>query len=456
MSVRSSRRRHAPRRPVFASLQSSAATSMIDSQPMAPKRLLVVISEPPPTSSGLGTAWAKLAMGAVNSRFAMDFMGPDPVRCSNHGDSGLPSPARLHGFRNPPLSRIASLGRNSARSPGRWAWTALRAPFALAERWMHRGLYNDWIRRETARRLPLLLASEPYDAVAVMATSLDLADTVRHACGEAQVPFVLAIGDPLGWRDEAGGFEPESPSLQQSLLRAAAAFVTTESAYHRYYARAFEIAPERMVFLQDSFIPVGAIPELEPSERVPPRALFHWGQVDPWRPMDTLVSGLAAWNLRHASDDGGPLGLAIMGAVIEPRMRELATAALGSRFTQIAPQPYLAARAVARTASLFVVIVGHRHRDNVPSKLIDSLAYGKPLLLLSHPESAAADLVHEHEVGVVADIRDAEAVLDGIECLVSGQDDFRASFSRESLARAWSFSAIGERFRNQLSNALGW
>lgn len=420
----------------------------------APVHVLVVLSEPPPTSSGLGTSWAKLAMGAATPEFALDFMGPDPGLCSNGGPSGLPVEGRLYGIGAPPLARRASLRRNRQKGLARFLWSSVRAPFALWERATGRQMYSEWLDREIQERLRNVLAEMRYTAVAVMATSIGLAEVVQRCCQEARVPLVLVIGDPLGRRDDSGGFEPATPDRQESLIRDAAVFVTTESAFQRYYSRCFALDPQRVAFIQDSFVPMGRIQEAAPAEIIPETSFLHWGQIDPWRPVDTFVQGLAAWNAGRPSGSSGALGLAVMGPVIEERMRRLASLHLGPLFTQHPPGPYLQARAVARTARRFVVLVSHRHRDNVPSKLIDSLAYGRPILLLAHPDSAAAELVRQFGVGVVADIRDAGSVTDAIDRLERERVSIERSFENPELESAWGYEGIGARFREGLLGAL--
>jgi hypothetical protein len=421
----------------------------------AARRLLVVTTDPPPTSSGLGIFWAKLCMGAVGDGLAIDFLGPEPALCSPHGPSGLPERSILHGLGAPPLARKTSVERNRTQGLARAAWSAARAPFALTERFLSARPYEDWAHAQVQRRLSALLAAERYDAVAVLPPPLRIADTVLDVARSAGVPYVHVVGDPIGERGD-GSFRAQGLELQAKLMDQAAAVWISRPTYERYYRAAFAPDEGKVVFLGDLFVPLGEVEERAAEVAVAENVLLHWGQVNSWRSVDALADALRGYDEAVERSGGEPLTLMVMGRITDTAMRKRTMAKLGERFAERPLLPYLDARAVARTARRMVVIVSPDHRDNVPSKLIDSLALKKPILLLAHPDSAAGDVMRRLGVGIVADVRSAEAILAGLFALEARRDDFTASYDGNTALDDWRCQTVGRRFRHDLRRVMGW
>ena len=421
------------------------------------RRILVVTTDPPPTSSGLGTFWAKLCIGAVGGGLAIDFLGPEPSLCSPHGPSGLPIRSGLRCLGKPPLSRATSVGRSRSSGLRRLAWSMARAPYALLERSTRRDFYLEWLCTRVRRTLSRILQEEEYDAVAVLPPPLELADAVQHAAMECGVPFIHAVGDPLGERRGDGTFEPRQAELQANLIQNAVALLISKPTFDRYYATAFEPNPAKIVFLGDIFIPLGDVDERKAAIPVSEDALLHWGQLSSWRPADELVDAICAYNQSATVVGGGrPLSLTVMGKIVDAGMRARSMAKLGPLFEERPLMPYLDARAVAATARRFVVIVSPRHRDNIPSKLIDALAFGRPILMLAHPDSAAAETVRQLGVGVVADVRSVEDILKGLSELDSRRQEIEAAYQGNVALEAWSCHRVGTQFRDELRQVMGW
>lgn len=185
------------------------------------KKILVISVEPPPTSSGLGTLWAKLSLGMQDTPLEMDFMGPDPGVSSPYGLSGLNIPGKLYPFTDPPLSRKISVRRNQTHGVPRIYWSILRIPFYLNERFLGNS-YLDWITKKIEGELPKLLSNNNFDALAVHVPPLNIAKTVRDCAVTAGIPFVYVVGDPQGYRDTDGAFYPQDKSLAPMFHKIAA------------------------------------------------------------------------------------------------------------------------------------------------------------------------------------------------------------------------------------------
>lgn len=422
---------------------------------MRVRRLLIVTTEPPPTSSGLGTFWAKLCVGAVGSEFAVDFLGPDPDRSSPFGPSGLPVRYECVGLGNPPFSRRASVGRNRTSGLRRTCWSGLRAPFALAERILHRNFYLEWIVERTERLLPRILTEGRYDSVAVLPPPLELAVVVRDAACTAGVPFIHVVGDPIGHRRADGSFLPAQVDVQRDLIATASAVFIAEPTHRLYYSSWFDLPQSRVVFLSDLFLPRGSVEDRTSPLSVAEDAILHFGQVSRWRSIDGLVDAICELN---SSGDavGQSRSLVVIGPIEDAASRARAAEKLGHRFKNPPLLSYLDARAAALSARQHVVIVSPEHRDNVPSKLIDSLAFGRPILVLCHPESAAAEIVRDLGVGVVSDVRSTAEILRGLRELRNRFDALEENYQGNARIREWNCFVVGARFKNRLFEVMNW
>lgn len=422
---------------------------------MKVRRLLIVTTEPPPTSSGLGTFWGKLCVGAVGGEFAVDFLGPDPELCSPFGASGLPVCYGCVGLGSPPISRRASVGRNRTTGLRRMCWSGLRAPFALAERMLQRNFYLEWIVERTERLLPRILNEGRYDSVAVLPPPLELAVVVRDAARTAGLPFIHIVGDPIGHRRVDGSFLPAQVDIQRDLMATASAVFIAEPTHRRYYSNWFDLPESRVVFLSDLFLPRGSVEERTSPFSVADDAILHFGQVSRWRSIDGLVDAICELN---SSEDavGRSRSLVVIGPIEDAASRARAAGKLGYRFENPPLLSYLDARAAALSARQHVVIVSPEHRDNVPSKLIDSLAFGRPILVLCHPDSAAGEIVRNLGVGVVSDVRSTSDILRGLRELGNRFDEIEESYQRNARIREWNCFVVGARFKNRLFEVMNW
>lgn len=89
-------------------------------------------------------------------------------------------------------------------------------------------------------------------------------------------------------------------------------------------------------------------------------------------------------------------------------------------------------------ALLYVGGTDPRNELNVPSKIYDYVGAGAPILAVVDPDFRVADVVRDHELGVVADPRDPSAIRDAIERLHRGDVDLspdRDRFTRDRHVR---------------------
>lgn len=415
----------------------------------APLRLLVVVAEPPPCSSGLGLAWAKLATGLHRHGVQLEFMGPPPdtaygrvTRSRDHGP-------RLHPFEQVPLSRRVSVLRNQ-RSGLAWLWWSfVRGSCVLRERFFKvKDPYLDWMCAEATRLLPRVVGEGSFDAVLVHMPPLELGLAVARACKTGHVPLMVVIGDPLGGRLPAGVFVPASSEEQFAMIHQSVGVLSAEATREICYRSVMEIDSEKWIPLSDCMANL-------PQQRGAPVALrniMHWGTVAPWRPIHALVDALLA----EAPPVGeSPLGLQVVGAIVDADMRRYVRERMQARVVEHPLMPIEEALTLAAGADAFVVVVSPRHLDNTPSRLIELLQFSRPILLLAPAGSASAQLVEELGIGPIADPTDSMKVLQAIGDLRRRYHEYVAAYAQTERFRRVSCDEVtrvmAEGFRRVLS-----
>jgi len=409
--------------------------------------ILIVTAEPPPTSSGLGTLWGKLAKYSKEVTF--DFFGPDPANASPFGESGLTYLGMLHDLGAPPRVRRLAVKRNRSIGLKKMFWSALYVPFVWAERRRGGNALAEWFERKIETQLLGILDGGPYDAVLVHVPPFRLAEPVCRIAAETGTPFIYAVGDPIGSRCDTGKFQPQQPEAQQQLINSATLFVTTHQTYERCYRHAFEIDRDRCVFFSDCFVPE-ASPER--STVTSERTIMHWGRIDPWRPVDAFAEALVSFNRRQT--DSSPLRFHVVGKIEETGQRKKVTTALGDDLFYSGLRGYQEARELAKTADYFLVSVSSRHKDNIPSKLIDLLSFKKPMLVLASLDSECAREVKRLGIGEVRAPDDSAGIEQALVELTAHPERYGSRYEAEELHQTWSCVSVANHFSSELHNKL--
>ncbi|MDB9304557.1 glycosyltransferase [Nodularia spumigena CS-591/12] len=300
--------------------------------------------------------------------------------------------------------------------------------------------------------MPNIIKTEEYDAVACHVPPFSICKSVLEVSEKAgNIPFIFIVGDPIGFRDENGGFTPEHKQLQQEIINKSSAFVTTRETYSRYYSKAFDIPLEKVVFFSDCYVEIDKSKPKNSS--INTNSIMHWGSIAPWRPIDKFVKALDKFNQTNSHEKS--LDFTIVGKVHDKQSRkELSNAYSQISYLDLIPYPQ--ARLVAQTADFYMVSVSARHMDNIPSKLIDLMSFKRPILLLAHPESEAAKEVSRLGIGFVADPDDDSMILNAIINLILHKEYVLSRYEEIEISRCWSCLNVTYKFQRRLCNVLGW
>jgi len=187
------------------------------------------------------------------------------------------------------------------------------------------------------------------------------------------------------------------------------------------------------------------------------KVMLHYGNIDPWRSIDYFLDALATFNKAASVDGIKRIKFAVMGKIINNEQYRKARRVLNSAFLQIPICSYAESSLIAANSDFLMVAVSPRHLDNIPSKLIDGLAYRVPIMLLAKRESAASELVSELGVGVIVDPDDLNSVTAGLLVIIDKEEVLREKFNEaETLLAEWSCKKVAESFQVSLFSVMKW
>jgi hypothetical protein len=414
-------------------------------------KILVVTIEPPQTSSGLGTLWAKLASQIETNKLQIDFLGPNPELCSPYGKSGIQIKGKLHYVSPPPLSWFLSVKRNKNKGIQKFFWSILYFPFVIQKYIFksYQNSYLDWFSSQVKSVLPEIIKAENYDAVACHVPPFNILQNVVDITEKLHIPFIYIVGDPIGFRDENGGFIPDHKQLQQEIINKAFVLVTTKETYQRYYSKAFDISIEKLVFFSDCYLEIDNNEQVE--SLIQPNSIMHWGSIAPWRPVDKFVKALDRFN--ECKENKQPLKFIIVGKVHDKQQRKILNGA-HTKISYSDLMPYAEARLTAQNADFYMISVSARHMDNIPSKLVDLMSFKRPILLLAHPQSEASKEILSLGIGLSAHPQDENGIYEAIQKLVLHREKFISAYENTSISTSWRCSSVASSFSDSLISVL--
>lgn len=114
-------------------------------------------------------------------------------------------------------------------------------------------------------------------------------------------------------------------------------------------------------------------------------------------------------------------------------------------------RPHQEVLSAMKGADVLVLLVGRGHEASIPSKLYEYLAAGRPVLMAGPPDSAAAALVRETNVGPVVALDDTETLAINIGEMLAG----RASVPNVDVIAAYQSRSVTRSLADTLNNLVG-
>lgn len=241
-------------------------------------------------------------------------------------------------------------------------------------------------------------------------------------------------------------------TLERAVMdHAAFVVLNTERAARGYLDRGFD--PNKVVAVPNGVDEDRGVVEPRPPASGPPFTLLHvgaiYGRRFPIRLVEAvgrLVERDPSWRarIRIRQVGPGPEGERLRALVRERRLDDV--------FAVEGPVPHEQAQALLERADWLLLLgpSGDASEVQVPSKLFEYLLTGKPILALSQPDGAIADvLAATHPPCVRADPNDPEDIARALERLAAGRLDLPGPAD----VTEFSPSRLADRFEQLLLRA---
>ena len=249
---------------------------------------------------------------------------------------------------------------------------------------------------------------------------------VRRMTG---IPWLADFRDP--WARQPWGAKEANPwgqrlipTLERACIRGASAVVLNTERMAEDFRRAYrDEDPAKFVAVTNGFDPemreeLGALRRTSPPRRPgDPVRLCHAGSIYHRRDLRSLLEAI-----RKLVDAGLPIIFEQLGTIQESESVRSAIATSRLEDHVLLSPPVSHREALNRQAAADVLVLIQPDNElQVPGKLYEMMLFGSPILALVD-DGAAADIVREHRLGVVAGSSDADRIAAAIVQVIQQRD----------------------------------
>lgn len=247
-----------------------------------------------------------------------------------------------------------------------------------------------------------------------------IAMTCKRLCG---TPWVADFRDPWIEDRQYSGFSASRDALERRLERgvlrsADRVTATTPQLRNELLARHSNLDPERVAVIPNGYDEED-FAELPPAGSPPAFDLVHTGLVtDAYRSPIPLLRAVRQL-IGDASIPEDRIAITFYGGGAylssAPFMDAVTTLGL-TRVVHVHDRvPYAQSLEKIRSAAILLLLQGGRDTSTlIPAKAFEYIRAGRPILALTEPDGATADLVVTSDAGRVVKLEDVEGIKDGL------------------------------------------
>lgn len=289
-------------------------------------------------------------------------------------------------------------------------------PFGLYERWMlYRAFPNggsSW-QKKVVPAVRQMMRTRKIDVIWVTTPPFITVSLVSLLSRFVSVPIILDIRD--SWtlpekrriKEFPGKYMKEAREQELQALRSAAACVFNSGKAMRMYKRHYRMFPESFWHM----IPNGfgsELMDITPLEH-PCFTLVHIGQLSgsrSSRPLLASLRRLADRKIMHEND----VQFLNIGITQRSDKKMILQRGLSNIVEILGFLPHERCVRLAKGAHLLVLFVGAEHSANVPGKIFEYFALGRPILCIGPDGSEAGELIRKTKSGVVCAFDDESSI----------------------------------------------
>jgi glycosyltransferase involved in cell wall biosynthesis len=432
--------------------------------PVAMKRILLVMMQPPGGNGVQGLRYDKLLPYLDQYGWEFHFAGPSPLLASVITEEVHCHPSQLHYSKSVSWSKRFSVLKN--RSSSYSAWFFIYGFLQLISLRLERLVGHDqliYVLHGLRRVIREADAQFDFDLIAAKTPDFLVLEEVARLAGQMNKPFVAVYDDPHGHRDGVI-FVPQDPDKQKNVLCQCRAAVFMSPMTRERYVKAGLVKPEKAYAMTDSYpgfphlyasgTSGRLLRELDPAligehDVGAQLRLVHLGMLPEWRPIDALLNAMEELPVSVQFD--------FFGYVYpEAQQRILSSPELNRAFRLHKAVNYTESHLLAEDSTGMLVVIGPRHIDNQPSKFFEYLGHRKPFLVLGPKGNPIQDLIRQLEIGVYCDVADSISIRHGILEFARNYSYFVESYDRNlALIENYSAPKVAKKWADCLNAMLG-
>ena len=422
-----------------------------------PKRILILMIQPPGGTGVQGLRYTKLIPYLKNSDWEFHFAGPNPSLTSVLREPTICPKNHCHYSEAISAKTRHSVIKNRLKknSFGYYYYAALQLFSIIWERLTGHDSAAS-MRREIIKTVFQAEQEWDFDLIAGKSPDFYILETAADIALQVGKPFMAIFDDPHGRRDDQH-FYPLDHEKQVRLLKQANGVIFMSPMTRERYIELGLVDANKTYSMSDSY-PLQEFPSPEvqhpnvlgrQSASSPPQdspiQLVHLGNLPEWRPLNTFVSAL---NHLIELDKVVKIRLSFYGYVYE-RTKELIRGipAIASCCEFHPAVSHQESHDVAKRSDLLFVMIGRRHLDNQPSKFFVYLGHHKPVLVVGPLGNPIQKIVEDLGIGIYADVDNPDSIEAALCNLIDHYGQYAKAFEiNQAKVEAYSAKNVADRW----------
>lgn len=422
-----------------------------------PKRILILMTQPPGGTGVQGLRYTKLLPYIQNSAWEFHFAGPDPSLSSVLCEPTICPTNHCHYSKAVSASIRYSVIKNrvTKNSAKYFCYAALQLVSKIWER-LTAHQPSAQMRRDIIKTVLQAEQEWDFDLIAGKSPEFYILETAAEIAKQVNKPFLAIFDDPHGHRDDQN-FYPHDLDKQIKLINQSIGVIFMSPMTRERYISLDIVDASKSYSMSDSY----PVPDPDTSSVTPyadpgPQAtgfkpkdssidLVHLGNLPEWRPLNTFVNAL---NQLIGTDKLTQLRLSFYGYVYSGAKELIkSNPEIASRCEFHPAVSHQKSHDIAQASDLLFVMIGRRHRDNQPSKFFAYLGHQKPVLVVGPLGNPIQNIVEDLGIGIYADVDHPDSIEAALRHLIDNYDQYVKAFtinqagveaySAKNVARKW-------------------
>ena len=430
-----------------------------------PKRILILMTQPPGGTGVQGLRYTKLLPYLQDSDWEFHFAGPDPSLTSVLCEPTVCPTNFCHYSKavSPSIRYSVIKNRLAKNSVSYFYYAALQLVSKIWER-LTAHQPSAHMRRDIIKTVLQAEQEWDFDLIAGKSPSFYILETAADIAKQVGKPFLAIFDDPHGARDDEN-FYPHDREKQIKLLQQSNGVIFMSPMTRERYIDLDIVDASKSYSMSDSYPMTEATnPNITSYDRLEyhhtdfkPKDssihIVHLGNLPEWRPLNTFVSAL---NQLIGRDKLIKLRLSFYGYVYDGAKELIKSSPAIASHCEFHPAvSHQESHDVAKNSDLLFVMIGRRHRDNQPSKFFAYLGHHKPVLVVGPLGNPIQKIVEDLGIGIYADVDRPDSIEAALRHLIDNYGEYVKAFTvNQAGVEAYSAKNVARRWIQILDQVM--